>query len=32
MAVDTVMELVADGAIAVMGNHDNAVSTPHQKA
>jgi hypothetical protein len=29
-AVDTVMDLVADGAVAVMGNHDNAVSTPSE--
>ena len=27
-AVDTVMGLVDDGAIAVIGNHDHAVSTP----
>ena len=27
-AVDTVMGLVADGAIAVIGNHDHAISTP----
>jgi diadenosine tetraphosphatase ApaH/serine/threonine PP2A family protein phosphatase len=29
-AVDTVMDFVADGAIAVMGNHDNAVGTPSE--
>ncbi|MES5488239.1 metallophosphoesterase family protein [Bradyrhizobium sp. INPA03-11B] len=27
-AVDTVMDLVAKGAIAVRGNHDNAIGTP----
>ncbi|GIQ78518.1 metallophosphoesterase family protein [Bradyrhizobium sp. ma5] len=27
-AVDTVMDLVADGAIAVRGNHDNAIGVP----
>jgi diadenosine tetraphosphatase ApaH/serine/threonine PP2A family protein phosphatase len=27
-AVDTVMELVAEGAIAVRGNHDNAIGVP----
>ena len=29
-AVDTVMGLVDDGAIAVIGNHDHAVSTPSE--
>ena len=29
-AVDTVMGLVEDGAIAVVGNHDNAVNTPSE--
>ena len=29
-AVDTVMGLVDDGAIAVMGNHDHAISTPSE--
>jgi diadenosine tetraphosphatase ApaH/serine/threonine PP2A family protein phosphatase len=29
-AVDTVMDLVADGAIAVIGNHDHAIGTPSQ--
>jgi diadenosine tetraphosphatase ApaH/serine/threonine PP2A family protein phosphatase len=29
-AVDTVMDLVKSGAIAVRGNHDNAVSTPSE--
>src|SRR2546430_16455103 len=29
-AVDTMMDLVADGAIAVMGNHDHAISTPSE--
>ena len=28
--VDTVMSLVAQGALAVRGNHDNAVSTPSE--
>ncbi len=28
--IDTVMELVAQGAIAVRGNHDNAISTPSE--
>ena len=28
--VDTAMALVADGAVAVMGNHDNAVNTPSE--
>jgi diadenosine tetraphosphatase ApaH/serine/threonine PP2A family protein phosphatase len=28
--VDTVMELVAQGAVAVRGNHDNAISTPSE--
>ena len=26
-AVDTVMDLVEDGALAVLGNHDNAIGT-----
>src|SRR5437899_12931005 len=29
-AVDTVMGLVDDGAIAVIGNHDHAISTPSE--
>lgn len=29
-AVDTVMGLVDDGAVAVIGNHDHAVSTPSE--
>ena len=29
-AVDTVMGLVEDGAMAVLGNHDNAISTPSE--
>jgi len=29
-AVETVMELVANGALAVRGNHDNAVGTPSE--
>ena len=29
-AVDTVMGLVEDGAIAVIGNHDNAINTPSE--
>ena len=29
-AVDTVMDLVAGGAMIVMGNHDSAVSTPSE--
>ncbi|MBA2397426.1 MAG: metallophosphoesterase family protein, partial [Bradyrhizobium sp.] len=29
-AVETVMDLVDDGAIAVLGNHDNAISTPSE--
>ena len=29
-AVDTVMGLVEDGAIAVRGNHDNAIGTPSE--
>ena len=29
-AVDTVMDLVDDGAIAVMGNHDHAIGTPSE--
>ena len=29
-AVDTVMDLVEDGAIAVRGNHDNAIGTPSE--
>ena len=29
-AVDTVMDLVDDGAIAVIGNHDHAISTPSE--
>ena len=29
-AVETVMDLVNDGAIAVLGNHDHAVSTPSE--
>ena len=29
-AVDTVMDLVADGAIAVKGNHDHAIGTPSE--
>ena len=29
-AVDTVMDLVADGAMIVMGNHDNAVGMPSE--
>ena len=29
-AVETVMDLVNDGAIAVLGNHDNAISTPSE--
>ena len=29
-AVDTVMGLVEDGAIAVIGNHDQAISTPSE--
>ena len=29
-AVDTVMGLVDDGAVAVMGNHDHAISTPSE--
>ena len=29
-AVDTVMDLVAGGAVIVMGNHDSAVSTPSE--
>jgi diadenosine tetraphosphatase ApaH/serine/threonine PP2A family protein phosphatase len=29
-AVDTVMALVEDGAIAVIGNHDHAISTPSE--
>ena len=29
-AVDTMMDLVADGAIAVMGNHDHAIGTPSE--
>lgn len=29
-AVETVMGLVADGAVAVRGNHDNAVQTPSE--
>jgi diadenosine tetraphosphatase ApaH/serine/threonine PP2A family protein phosphatase len=29
-AVDTVMALVDDGAIAVIGNHDQAISTPSE--
>ena len=29
-AVDIVMGLVDDGAIAVMGNHDHAISTPSE--
>jgi diadenosine tetraphosphatase ApaH/serine/threonine PP2A family protein phosphatase len=28
--IDTVMELVAQGAIAVRGNHDNAISAPSE--
>ncbi len=30
-AVATVMKLVADGAVAVRGNHDNAVSNPREQ-
>jgi diadenosine tetraphosphatase ApaH/serine/threonine PP2A family protein phosphatase len=29
-AVDTMMDLVADGAIAVIGNHDHAIGTPSE--
>ncbi|CCE00679.1 metallophosphoesterase family protein [Bradyrhizobium sp. STM 3809] len=29
-SVDTVMEIVADGGLAVRGNHDNAVSTANE--
>lgn len=29
-AVETVMDLVQDGAIAVIGNHDNAIGTPSE--
>ena len=29
-AVETVMDLVDDGAIAVLGNHDNAIGTPSE--
>jgi diadenosine tetraphosphatase ApaH/serine/threonine PP2A family protein phosphatase len=29
-AVDTVMDLVANGAIAVIGNHDHAIGTPSE--
>jgi diadenosine tetraphosphatase ApaH/serine/threonine PP2A family protein phosphatase len=29
-AVDTVMALVNDGAIAILGNHDHAISTPSE--
>ena len=29
-AVETVMDLVRDGAIAVRGNHDNAIGTPSE--
>jgi diadenosine tetraphosphatase ApaH/serine/threonine PP2A family protein phosphatase len=28
--VETVMDLVSDGALAVRGNHDNAISTPSE--
>ena len=30
-AVSTVMDLVADGAMAVLGNHDNAVGNPSEQ-
>ena len=29
-AVDTVMGLVEDGAVAIIGNHDNAIGTPSE--
>src|SRR4051794_15946403 len=29
-AVETVIDLINDGAIAVRGNHDNAISTPSE--